>query len=120
MRSENTVLTYLPSFAIALSVIFYSNSEVEHEFSVMNNIFQNKQRNCLSQDILNALLHIRSCVESSLVRRGCRQCETSSVPHCHCALIDISGDIREHCKQAHSKYAASLAESKAAKESESN
>ena len=109
----------LPSFAVALSVLFSSNSEVERHFSLMNNIHQNKQRNCLSQETLNAILHIRSGVESSLVRKNCGKCEMPSAePHCHCSLVDITGDIREHCKQAHSKYVSSQAEARADKENE--
>ena len=108
----------LPAFANALSVIFYSNSEVERTFSIMNNIHQNKQRNCLAQNTLNATLHIRSGVESSLVREDCKKCEVAATPHCHCSLVDLSGDIREKCKLAHSRYSASLDEAKSRKEDE--
>ena len=80
----------LPKFAMALSVIFNSNSEVEREFSLMNNIHQNKQRNCLSQESLNAILHVKSGVESILVRRNCEKCQnSSSSDHCHCTLVDL-------------------------------
>ena len=109
----------LPSFAIALSVIFCSNSEVEKGFSVMNNIHQNKQRNCLSQQTLNATLHIRYGVESSLAQQNCEKCKTLSGPHCHCFLVDLSGGIRESCRIAWRIYHASLDEAKADRENKS-
>ena len=110
----------LPAFANALSVVFCSNSEVERQFSFMNNIHQNKQRNRLSQETLNATLLIRSGVESSLVRKDCDRClDSSSTSHCHCSLVDFTGDIRQKCKEANRKYKASLAEAKASKETDS-
>ena len=53
----------LPLFALALGVKFNSNSEVERSFSRMNNIHQNRQRNNLSHDCLDHILHIQSAVE---------------------------------------------------------
>ena len=106
----------LPKFAMALSVVFNSNSEVERQFSLMNNVHQNKQRNCLSQESLNAILHVKSGVESSLVRRNCGKCQSStSSDHCHCTLVNLS-NIREHCREARRKYFAAQTDAKASKE----
>ena len=113
------IYNILPSFAIALSVIFYSNSEVERGFRVMNNIHQNKQQNCFSQQTLNATLHIRSGVESSLAQQNCEKCKTLSGPHCHCFLVDLSGGIRESCRKAWSRYDAYLGEAKNDRENKS-
>ena len=94
----------LPQFAIALSVIVNSNSEVKRAF-LMNNIHQNKQRNCLSQESLNSHLHIKSGVECKSVRRNCTDCKVvSSADHCHCSYIDVTNKIRDSCKNAHRKY----------------
>ena len=101
---------------MALSVVFNSNSEVERQFSLMNNVHQNKQRNCLSQESLNAILHVKSGVESSLVRRNCGKCQSStSSDHCHCTLVNLS-NIREHCREARRKYFAAQTDAKASKE----
>ena len=103
----------LPSFANAMGVILCSNSEVERWFSVMNNIHQNKQRNCLSQNTLDSMLHIRSGVESNKTRQNCEQCSLDSDKrHCHCSVVDITGEIREACKKASSKYLTSLDEAR--------
>jgi len=109
----------LPRFAMAISVVFNSNSEVERQFSLMNNVHQNKQRNCLSQESLNAILHVKSGVESSLVRRNCGKCQSSSSSdHCHCTLVDLS-NIRDHCREARRKYFAAQTDAKANKENDS-
>ena len=110
----------LPSFANAMGVILCSNSEVERWFSVMNNIHQNKQRNCLSQNSLNSMLHIRSGVESNKIRDNCEQCSLDTDKgHCHCSLVDLTGEIRESCKKAASKYLASLDDARKEKQAAS-
>ena len=47
------------------SIILPIQLSLFSQFSLMNNIPQNKQHNCLSQESLNAILHITSGVESS-------------------------------------------------------
>ena len=96
----------LPKFCIALGVIFVSNSEVERTFSLMNNIYQNKQRCGLSQQSLNSILHIKSGVESITRRTDCAKCDLkeSSYSHCHCSQVDLTGEIRISCANAARKY----------------
>ena len=104
----------LPLFAVGLAVKFISNSEVERKFSLMNNIFQNKQRNQLSQDSLNSLLHIKSGIECKENRKGCKKCLTKTV-HCHCCSFEITQQIREECKRSkgrHEEYLKVVSESK--------
>lgn len=93
----------LPKFAIAMSVKFISNSEVERTFSLMNNIHSNKSRNELSQDSLNSCLHIKSAVESKKNRVDCTRCRRKS-DHCHCSSLEITGQLRAECKKARVKY----------------
>ena len=101
----------LPLFAIALSVKFNSNSEVERTFSLMNHIHQNRQRNCISQFTLNSLLHIKS--NGSKI---CNKCQSISTPHCHCSSVEITENLRAECKKARVKYAQYLQDQKAEKE----
>ena len=101
----------LPSFANAMSTLYISNSEVERWFSLMNVVHQNKSRNCISQETLNSILHIKSGVENKQIRKDCEKCTSDSdLGHCHCSQMDISGAIRESCRKAYSKYKASLSE----------
>ena len=51
--------TILPRFAKAMGVKHNDTSDVERQFSVMNNIHQNKQRNSMSHDTLDSHLQIR-------------------------------------------------------------
>ena len=93
----------LPKLAIAMAAKFVSNSEVERKFSQQNLIHSNKSRNCLSQEGLNACLHIKSAVESQSNREGCPKCETKS-SHCHCSSFHITSHLREECRKARGRY----------------
>ena len=109
----------LPNFALGLSAKFNSNSEVERSFSVMNNLHSNKQRNSLSHDALNYILHIRSNVESKAAKNNCEKCTKYVSDHCHCCQFVITEEIRKHCNGARRKYASSLEEIKSSKENTS-
>ena len=81
-----------------------ATGDVEREFSVMNLIHQNKQRNKMSQDSLNSHLHIRSGVESKENRSKCSKClDPNSPVHCHCLQADITDSMRQKCKKAWEK-----------------
>ena len=98
----------LPTFALALSVKFFSNSEEERTFSLMNNIHQQKQRNNMSQDTLNCYLHVKSGVETKEHREVCSTCVSSQRSHCHCSYVKITESMRSQCRTARSKYGDSL------------
>ena len=103
----------LPYFAIGLSVKFNSNSEVERQFSLMNNIHQNRQRNCMSQESLNSYLHIKSGAGGIENRKKCSDCtHQKNNTHCHCNLVEISDSLRSRCRRARAQYFDSLQESK--------
>ena len=99
----------LPHFAMAMGTKFNSNSEVERSFSIMNYIHQNKHRNCLSQDSLNNILHIKSAVDSKHNKQNCTTCISKvSTSHCHCSLVVMTQPLRQSCKKARAKYFQSL------------
>ena len=94
----------LPRFALAMGTKHNATGDVEREFSVMNLIHQNKQRNKMSQDSLNSHLHIRSGVESKDNRSKCSKClDPNSPVHCHCLQADITDSMRQKCKKAWEK-----------------
>lgn len=94
----------LPRFAIAMAVKHTDTSSVEREFSIMNNIHQNKQRNTMAQDMLDCHLHIRSGVESKQTREQCKKCkEPGASPHCHCTVVEITPEMRQECQNAKAK-----------------
>jgi hypothetical protein len=91
-------------------------SGVERSFSIMNNIHQDKQRNGMSQEMLDSHLHIRSGVESKENKRKCCKCqEDDPPPHCHCTIVEITQVMREKCAKAWSKCKASQQEASAEK-----
>ena len=106
----------LPLFAIALSVKFNSNSEVERSFSLMNHIHQNRQRNCISQFTLNSMMHVKSNISCKESQRTCDKCRTSSKPHCHCSEMEITDNLRAECKKSNAKYAEYLKDKKGDKD----
>ena len=56
----------------------------------------------MSQDTLNAHLHIASSIESTRVKSSCNKCDSENPSqHCHCLLFEITDSLRETCKQAH-------------------
>jgi len=77
----------LPLFTLALGVKFNSNGEVERSFSRMNNIHQNRQRNTLSHDCLDHILHIQSAVEGKSLRENYLDCKKPDNDHCHCSTF---------------------------------
>ena len=92
----------LPRFVLCMATKYDSNSEVERTFSFMNLIHQNKQRNRMSQDTLNAHLHIASGIESAQNKSNCEKCDKKNIsPHCHCTLFEVSDSLREKCRVAH-------------------
>ena len=91
----------LPRFAFAMAVKHNDTSDVERQFSVMNNIFQDKQRNAMSQDMLDSNLHVRSGVESKQNKKKCPKCaEPEPTPHCHCTLAEVTPEMRQNCVKA--------------------
>ena len=98
----------LPIFALALGVTNFSNSEVERQFSMMNYVHQNKQRNSMRHDMLDSYLHIRSGVESYSNRRSCDKCKDQvfSADHCHCNIVEITPELRNACSKAYLKCRA--------------
>lgn len=90
----------LPRFALAMGTKYDANGDVERQFSVMNSIHQNVQRNRMSQETLDALLHIRSGIESKENLQDCDKCKKHTTPHCHCSVLDISQGLIESCKVA--------------------
>ena len=69
----------------------------------MNLIHQNRQRNCMTQDTLDAHLHIRSGVECDKNIKNCERCNTDSYDHCHCSQTIISDEMKLSCKKAWEK-----------------
>ena len=57
----------------------------------------------MSQETLNAHLHIRSGVENASNLSICSTCDDSSSDHCHCTVVSISEEIKRSCKQARDK-----------------
>ena len=98
----------LPFFALALGCRYSSNSEVERSFSLMNYIYQNKNRNPLSQDSLNNILHIMSKLECSTMRKDCDDCKYKTTQHCHCSTFEITENLRESCRKARANYGEAL------------
>ena len=94
----------LPRFAFSMGAKFNDTSTVERKFSEMNFIHQNKQRNRMSQEMLDAHMHISHAVESKENRQKCGKCEQGgSRPHCHCFKVKIGGDMRVRCRKARLK-----------------
>ena len=94
----------LPRFALALGTKHDATGDVERGFSTMNIIHQNKQRNCMEQETLNAHMHIKTGVEGQEIVKACMKCKSSQVtPHCHCEFLIISEQMRANCKTAHEK-----------------
>ena len=112
--------TVLPRFAMAMAVKFNDTSSVERKFSSMNYIHQNKQRNCMSQGMLDAQLHIQSGVESKESIQGCHKCSEGASPHCHCKDVKVTAEIREKCKAAWRKCREAEEKSQEEKKEESN
>ena len=106
----------LPRFVFAMMTRYDANSEVERTFSKMNLIHQNKARNSMQQDSLNAHLHIRGGIENDLAKRKCEKCNNKSAPHCHCSLVIMSDELKAKCKKANSKYLESKEMRKESKE----
>ena len=91
----------LPRFAFSMGTKFNDTSSVERKFSEMNFIHQNKQRNSMSQAMLDAHLHVRHGVESKENLGKCAKCEQGgSKPHCHCSMVEVDGELRARCKKA--------------------
>ena len=105
----------LPRFALAMATRYDANAEVERSFSLMNLVHQNTQRNRMSQETLDAHLHIRSKVESKENREGCQKCLTSK-DHCHCDKLQITEDLRISCKKAWKVLREKEVESKTVKD----
>ena len=88
-------------FALALGTKYDATSDVERSFSVMNYIHQNSQRNMMSQETLNAHLHIRSAVENKESIAKCDKCQRGEFKnHCHCRHFEITDSLRARCKTA--------------------
>ena len=94
----------LPRFALGLGTKHDATGDVERGFSTMNLIHQNKQRNTMEQDTLNAHLLIRAGVEAKEVTKLCDKCKASPTDdHCHCELFEVTDLIRAKCKVAWQK-----------------
>ena len=88
-------------FALALGTKYDATSDVERSFSVMNYIHQNSQRNCMSQETLNANLHVRSAIENKESFGNCDKYQRREFnDHCHCKHFKITDSLRERCKLA--------------------
>ena len=108
----------LPRFALAMGTKNSATGDVERSFSSMNLIHQNRQRNCMHQDTLDAHLHIRSAVESEENIRKCQKCDGVSYDHCHCLFTVISAEMKANCKKAREKCWKAQKESSNIKEHE--
>ena len=106
----------LPRFAFSMAVKHNDTSVVERQFTVMNNIHQDKQRNAMSQDMLDSNLHVRSGVESKQNRKKCHKCsEPKPTPHCHCTLAEVTPEMRQNCVKAWEKCKAAQLKASAEK-----
>ena len=106
----------LPRFALGLGTKHDATGDVERGFSTMNLIHQNKQRNTMEQDTLNAHLLIRAGVEAKEVTKLCDKCKASPTDdHCHCELFEVTDLIRAKCKVAWQKCLNSQASAAAAR-----
>jgi hypothetical protein len=86
----------LPRFALGMGTKNSATGDVERAFSTMNIIHQNKQRNAMSQDMLDAHMHIRSGVESKDNMNKCiKCCDPDGTIHCHCVIAEITRDEAE-------------------------
>ena len=102
--------------ALSMGTKNFSTSYVERGFSHMNLIHQNRQRNCMTQDTLDAHLHIRSGVECDKNIKNCERCITDSYDHCHCSQTIISDEMKLSCKKAWEKCKTAQREASARKE----
>jgi hypothetical protein len=94
----------LPRFALGMGTKNSATGDVERAFSTMNIIHQNKQRNAMSQDMLDAHMHIRSGVESKDNMNQCiKCCDPDGTIHCHCVIAEITEEMRQKCKKAWEK-----------------
>ena len=97
----------LPRFALALGTLLNSNSPGERMFSIQSSIGNNKAKNRLKQDSLDAMLQVREGIESKKARKQCPKCaevylDESIAPrqHCHCQYLELSDDLIHSCKSA--------------------
>ena len=91
----------LPQFAFAIGAKFNDTSGVERKFSDMNLIHQSKQRNQMSQEMLDTHLHVKHGVESKENRKSCTKCQHGNSAHCHCSKVKIDEEMRRRCKKAY-------------------
>ena len=94
-----------PRFAKALGTVFNSNSETERAFSVQSDIHRNPKKNTMSQGSFDSHMQIHYGVESKQSRVNCQKCIDSEhrenpVPHCHCCVAEITGEMRVNCREA--------------------
>ena len=106
----------LPRFALAMGTKNSATGDVERSFSTMNLIHQNRQRNCMRQETLDAHLHIRSGVECEEIIEKCDKCEKGSRDHCHCVLTIISTEMKSNCRKAWEKCKVAQGEAASIKE----
>ena len=106
----------LPRFALSMGTKNSATGDVERGFSSMNLIHQNRQRNSMSQDTLDAHLHIRAGVECEENINKCQKCEGVSYDHCHCSLSVISEEMKFNCKKAREKCMMAQREASAQRE----
>ena len=102
----------LPRFVLCMATKYDSNSEVERSFSLMNLIHQNKQRNRMSQDTLNAHLHIASGIESAENKSKCDKCavscDTKNPPQYATVLFRISLTHYKRNVRKHTDFAKNI------------
>ena len=101
--------TILPRLAIALGTFFNSAGANERMFSILGRYGDDKTKNRLEQDTMDAMLQIRDGIESKTARSICIKCKEESLnpdprakphPHCHCVLYEVTDQVLNSCRSS--------------------
>ena len=101
----------LPGFAYAMGAKFNDTSTVERKFSDMNFIHQNKQRNRMSQEMLDAHLQIKHGVECKENISKCDKCQQGGGgSHCHEVEKEKAKKLKENTERLERERVAKFRE----------
>ena len=101
--------TILPRFAVAMGTFFNSAGANERMFSILGVYGDDKSKNRLEQETMDAMLQIRDGIESKKARSICTKCLENSLnpdpranphPHCHCMLFEVTDQVLNSCRSS--------------------